>query len=439
MQSKAATQHASLEGEGSCHPNQGTVKLMVGGLKYEIDSAKILKQTCYFTGLLNPRFEAPETDSGYIVIHRDGIIFEHVFEYLQNNNLMCRKFDCVYSRMQLLSIRAEFDFYNITIDRKLKHGEESQDCVVILGGTSYLTSKMSFHAEQEVVVKLEEMPTLKSAFGVVSLRGTIFVLGGQDIFSNALATVESYSLEDGQWHNDVPLPQQSKHHGSVVVDGTIYVAGGQQSEADMHRKPLDGENTCNFIARIETKFANANRWVSRASTPIATRNACLCAVRNNIYLIEAVDGFSEVLNKNRIFEYDTLKDVWTEFVTMPVEAVHLITSVMNGCIYFVAYDIHGRKCLRFDPIQKTFMLDMAETLQNRSESIACVLGGYLYSIGVPVLGTNQLKTVERYNSDDNSWTTLKIRIGQPGIVAVTNNDSNCTYGVIDNILRNLRP
>ena len=75
-----------------------------------------------------------------------------------------------------------------------------------------------------------EMPELRLAFSTVVLDDVIHLIGGftrQNRVPQYMATVDTYNLETEEWNTIPPMPTPFMPFGAAVVNGNIYVFGGE--------------------------------------------------------------------------------------------------------------------------------------------------------------------------------------------------------------------
>jgi hypothetical protein len=71
------------------------------------------------------------------------------------------------------------------------------------------------------------MPTARELLSTGVLNGLLFAVGGYDITSTALHTVEAYNPASNTWTSEPPMPTARAGLQVGVVNGVLYAAGGQ--------------------------------------------------------------------------------------------------------------------------------------------------------------------------------------------------------------------
>lgn len=70
------------------------------------------------------------------------------------------------------------------------------------------------------------LPFARSEMQAATLGGKIYVVGGLQGMSNALARVDVYDPATDTWASAPPLPEGRHHYGMAVSGGKLYVIGG---------------------------------------------------------------------------------------------------------------------------------------------------------------------------------------------------------------------
>ena len=131
-------------------------------------------------------------------------------------------------------------------------------------------------------IKIGYMPVNRYGHTVNELNGKIYVVGGSDyeLSTKLSATALINDMSTGIW-SQIPLYNNVSRaaHSSCVVDGKLYVVGGN-----------DGTTT---VATMEMFNPDSGKWISKTSMP-TDRGLATCAVINNkIYIIgECVESLT---------------------------------------------------------------------------------------------------------------------------------------------------
>ena len=67
----------------------------------------------------------------------------------------------------------------------------------------------------------------RCAHAAVYLKGCVYAIGGKSLYPTGptLDKMESYSIEDEEWHSEPKMPIPLYHHCATTYNGNIYVTG----------------------------------------------------------------------------------------------------------------------------------------------------------------------------------------------------------------------
>lgn len=134
-----------------------------------------------------------------------------------------------------------------------------------------------------------------------SARKNIYIIGGytRDLGgrwsdSQSLCTVECFNTFHEQWKCIPPLRHARSGHGVVVLNGLVYVIGGESDSL--------------IFDNMECLDPTANKWTMMASMTLPRCGLGACVFENCIYVFGGWVG-SEI--GNTIEKYDPVSNVWT--------------------------------------------------------------------------------------------------------------------------------
>jgi len=109
--------------------------------------------------------------------------------------------------------------------------------IYVIGGTdrdrvNVLSSVLVYDPTTDQWATATDMPTARANLTTVELDGELYAIGGAGSIiastTDVLPTVEKYSPVTDTWEEDLPNILRSRAAlSSSVVDGTIYVMGGE--------------------------------------------------------------------------------------------------------------------------------------------------------------------------------------------------------------------
>ncbi|KHJ83127.1 kelch repeat protein [Oesophagostomum dentatum] len=105
----------------------------------------------------------------------------------------------------------------------------------------------------------------------VVLDGFIYVMGGCDVNSRTVSTVERFSHRTGYWENVISMITQRQSFGAVALNGKIYVCGGLNEHGELRDAECFDPRTWRWRSLPMMPIASA---VSASSSS----NSEICAV-----------------------------------------------------------------------------------------------------------------------------------------------------------------
>uniref|UniRef100_A0A1A8FIF8 Kelch-like family member 7 n=2 Tax=Nothobranchius korthausae TaxID=1143690 RepID=A0A1A8FIF8_9TELE len=145
------------------------------------------------------------------------------------------------------------------------------------------------------------MLTARCGHGSVELNGLIYVCGG--LGSNGLSrfitnSCEVYNPSTQQWRELCPMTQPRKDHGLVVVNNLIYAIGGKGQQG--------------FLRSVEYYNVGSNQWCRAPPLPYPMMVRC-AAVGNEIYVLAGKSQRAELQN---VLEFHVDDNKWTSCCSM---------------------------------------------------------------------------------------------------------------------------
>ncbi|WP_240792651.1 Kelch repeat-containing protein [Bacillus pumilus] len=216
--------------------------------------------------------------------------------------------------------------------------------------------------------------------------GLIFFL----FISSLIYPLHSVKADTVEWKEQADLPEARVGASSGVVDGKIYVIGGQ---GPTQRQGADQT----FVYDPEK-----NEWSSKTSMPTPRYGAATAILNDQIYVIGGMstDGVVKTVEV-----YNTKNDSWEKLEDIPLETkvspYRIYASSVKGKILVVTKEgNYQMKTYSYDPDTKKWekksSLDYIVTAGTLNE-----IDGKLYLSG----GTEALnKMIGEYDPDTDRWT-----------------------------------
>ena len=158
---------------------------------------------------------------------------------------------------------------------------------------------------------LDPLSVAKGGSACAVLDGKLYVMGGQ-----GLARVDIYDPSTNLWSVGVPLPQEVNHGTAITVGKEIYLISGRDSQ---------NQNT-NHVFCFDSL---SNQWSEKASAPTTRHAAKLVWFENRIWAIGGVNGAA----LDVVESYDPLTDSWRSENSLSIPRHWAVAWVENEKIY----------------------------------------------------------------------------------------------------------
>lgn len=254
-----------------------------------------------------------------------------------------------------------------------------------------------------------------AAVGVID--GKLYVAGGQAIVSEGfnIATLQVYDPATDTWTTKAPMPFGSVGMAAGVIDGKLYVAGG-----------MTPPNT-GTVDTLRVYDPVADTWSIKVPMPTA-RMADGGVVNGILYV---VGGFSGSI-LNLVEAYDPATNTWdTTMAPMPTPRYFFSVGVLDGQIHTVggqdccvALDAHEV----YNPTTDTWTTDTS-LLPARILPAVGVVNGILYAAGGTTDGISHLNVLEAFPGPISNLTTTVTVLGfQQGVKLLANAEGQINAG-----------
>lgn len=210
----------------------------------------------------------------------------------------------------------------------------------------------------------------------------VYVVGGKNDGSNALATVECYSHDTGKWGSLPPMTTGRYGCAAAAVGGFLYVAGGH-----------DGIKALSSVERFDP---NTGRWESMPPMPTARSRCAAAAVEGKLHIIGGRDSRnSSAAPPTECF--DPKLEVWEVLPSTPLAALGCTVAKLNGALYVVGVnsDCRDMAVACFEP-ETARWCAMPSVPRQRIGCAAAGIDGSVYVAGGHD-GLMAVATIERFN------------------------------------------
>ncbi len=248
-----------------------------------------------------------------------------------------------------------------------------------------------------VWTRKSDMPTPRWGNTSAVVNGKIYVIGGgvSEPEERILSTVEEYDPATDTWTRkaDIPTARGWMSPSSAVVDGKIYVIGGDTFDGDYRTIPT-----------VEEYDPATDTWTRKADMPTARWGLATVVVDGKIYAIGGTPGSLGWVN---VEEYDPETDSWTRKSDIPQGLWGLCANVVNGKIYAFGGRVTFKArsdMFEYDPVTDTWT-GKADMPLATSQMASVVLGDKIIVIGGWIWSQRHpYTTVQIYDPAINTWT-----------------------------------
>jgi N-acetylneuraminic acid mutarotase len=175
------------------------------------------------------------------------------------------------------------------------------------------------------------------------------------------------------------------------INGIIYVAGGYNSLGSSPSSTLQAYNPV------------TNTWSTLASMPAATQAGVAGVINGQLYVAGGqISGYTPVAN---LYAYNPATNSWTQLASMPQACADGAAGVIDSKLYVTCpypgtfgttiFDV-------YDPVANSWTA-LADSLKSHSLAATAVINGQFYVAGgdSPLRGFTEV-----YNPATNAWTRL---------------------------------
>ena len=280
--------------------------------------------------------------------------------------------------------------------------------IVCLFGLMFFLASVT-HAVDINWIEKTAMPVTVTSFGYAVVNGNIYIIGG-DISGSSTTTVQRYTPATDTWEVDTdnggtlaPLPAPRSVLYCGVINRKIHAIGGWEHGT------YKGDH---FIYDPDS-----NTWSTSPSIPQFPIGQCSATVNNKIYVFGGWWGSY----KDYVLEFSEVTG-WSSKSSMPSARNHGTTAVYNGKIYVIGGQ-DGQPAQQqpldvvemYDPETDTWTTDLAPMPSPQhwlGSSGSPVSNGIIY-----VLGPGN--TAYGYDPQADSWKTFNSMLDSAyGIAAI---------------------
>lgn len=222
----------------------------------------------------------------------------------------------------------------------------------------------------------------------VVLDGKIYIFGGQGDINPylSLSTAEAYNITVDSCESLTSMPTDRWAAVSAVVNNKIYVIGGEKGSF------IGGFDETNVVEEYDPVL---DTWASKSSMP-TSRGYSGCAVINDtIFVFGGYPAFTT------IEKYYPASDTWYTNAPMPSSRYTFMTAKANNKIYLIG-GWGSNNVEEYDPSTKSWTTKTAMPTARGGSGIA-VINDTIYVVG----GRSEIANeFECYDPVSDTWTSL---------------------------------
>ena len=195
----------------------------------------------------------------------------------------------------------------------------------VVGGAAGFGSVEAYDPKTNTWSTKAPMPTPRESLSLVAAQGRVYAIGGVGhTFGGTflLATVEAYDPKTDTWSTKAPMPTLRIDFAAEVLDGIIYVVGGQRDFVTLET--------------VEAYDPRTDTWTAKAPMPTPRRLLAAGVVDGELYAVGGVvagmpwesQGSSKVLEA-----YNPKFDAWRSEPSMPTRRSAMAAGVVDDTLY----------------------------------------------------------------------------------------------------------
>ncbi|HEV2349959.1 MAG TPA: kelch repeat-containing protein [Terriglobia bacterium] len=235
-------------------------------------------------------------------------------------------------------------------------------------------------------------PRYFAGSGVVN--GILYIVGGQFWTAYVPQTLESYDPKSDRWTTKAAMTTARSALGAVGFDGKLYAIGGTTGR--------NGPNP--ILGTVEAYDPVTDAWSTKAPMPTPRAYFAVAAVDGIIYAIGGATNTGVTYpNSTRAIRtvdaYDTATNTWSPRAPLPyLTGGEQVACVIDGIIYVFIPSGGANPIVAYDPktdrwtIVGPFLISRAAFSAGASGDVAYVVGGYTADPNYKVLATNEAFT-----------------------------------------------
>ncbi len=161
----------------------------------------------------------------------------------------------------------------------------------------------------------QSLPAPRSRYALAAWEGQLYLIGGWD-GSSIRAEVFVYDPVLDRWESGPPLPQARRNAGVTVASGRLYITGGEGEHGPLRDS-----------AWLEPGANPARRWIAIAPLPQPIARPVVVGLSNTLLVFDS--------ERREGLTYDVAADAWSRAPLPPEATIFAPGVLLNASIYFV--------------------------------------------------------------------------------------------------------
>jgi N-acetylneuraminic acid mutarotase len=184
-----------------------------------------------------------------------------------------------------------------------------------------------YNVDTNSYTSMPQLPAARGGGAMVALGRELHFISGAD--SNRADRGDHWILNldntGAGWKTAATMPNGRSHLGAVVLNGKIYVVGGQRSYDS------------NAVSQTDVHMwdpANPGSWTKVASLlrPLSHHNASTIVRNGRILVLGGETAPNQSTSK--VSSYDPSANKWTDLTSLPSARTSGVSGVINGVVYY---------------------------------------------------------------------------------------------------------
>ena len=179
-------------------------------------------------------------------------------------------------------------------------------------------------------VTKESMPTARSRFGIAVVEGKIYVIGGQGA-DGVLGTNEKYDPASNTWDAKEHMPTPRCDFAIAVYNDKIYTFGGRIN-------PEEYDNPGDYLGVTEVYNPKTDTWETKTSMPTNRSGVSANVVEGKIYLTGGIKYYNRFPYVSLVGEtevYNPETDSWSTKASIPNPVSNYASAVIDNKIFVI--------------------------------------------------------------------------------------------------------